>query len=360
MSRLDKTSPQIESQETLLLSHPSPSIRHFYWLVLLCAGFVCLNLHAQSSSPLGRVYGSVSGSVTDSSGNVIPGARVTLLPAGSKTPRSVTTDGAGAFSFSDVGPGTYRLSIASKGFASATEPVIAIEAGQRLEMSPLALQVATASTSVRVTFTSVEIAEQQMHVEEKQRVLGIVPNFYVSYVWDAQPLTSGQKYRLALRTSVDPVTILGSGFIAGIQQWQNNFKEYGQGSEGYAKRFGANYTDGLVGVMLGGAIFPALLHQDPRYFYKGTGSIRSRTLYAISTIAICKGDNGRWQPNYSNLLGTFGAAGISNLYYPSNDRGFQLTMENSLLGLAGNAAGALFQEFLIRKISRGVPASHTP
>jgi hypothetical protein len=112
--------------------------------------------------------------------------------------------------------------------------------------------------------------------------------------------------------------------------------------------------------MLGGAIFPALLHQDPRYFYKGTGSIRSRALYAISTIAICKGDNGRWQPNYSNLLGTFGAAGISNLYYPSNDRGFQLTMDNSLLGLAGNAAGALFQEFLIRKISRGVPASNTP
>ncbi|MHB1744235.1 MAG: carboxypeptidase-like regulatory domain-containing protein, partial [Acidobacteriaceae bacterium] len=102
---------------------------------------------------------------------------------------------------------------------------------------------------------------------------------------------------------------------------------------------------------------PSVLHQDPRYFYKGVGSIRSRALYALSTVFICRGDNGRWQPNYSNVLGTFAAGGISNAYYPANDRGFQLTMENSLIGLAAGGGTALLQEFLIRKFSRGVPSS---
>ncbi|MHB1793818.1 MAG: carboxypeptidase-like regulatory domain-containing protein, partial [Acidobacteriaceae bacterium] len=129
------------------------------------------------------------------------------------------------------------------------------------------------------------------------------------------------------------------------------------GIEGYAKRYGANYTDGFVGVMIGGWVLPSVLHQDPRYFYKGVGSIRSRALYALSTVFICRGDNGRWQPNYSNVLGTFAAGGISNAYYPANDRGFQLIMENSLIGLAAGGGTALLQEFLIRKFSRGVPSS---
>jgi len=184
----------------------------------------------------------------------------------------------------------------------------------------------------------------------------VVPNFYVSYNWNAEPLTARQKFGLALRTTVDPATFLGAGIAAGIEQGLDDFPGYGQGAEGYAKRYGAAYTDGLVGVMLGGAVFPSLLHQDPRYFYMGTGSIRSRAWYAISTAFITRGDNGRWQPNYSNLLGTFAAAGVSNAYYPPASRGLQLTIDNSLLGIAGVAAGALLQEFVIRKFSRGVPA----
>jgi hypothetical protein len=98
-----------------------------------------------------------------------------------------------------------------------------------------------------------------------------------------------------------------------------------------------------------------VLHQDPRYFYKGTGRIASRALYAIASVVICKGDNGRWQPNYSNVLGDLAAAGISNLYYPASDRdGAELTIRNSLIGTAGGAVGNLFQEFLIKRISRGV------
>lgn len=301
--------------------------------------------------------GSIHGTVMDSSGDVLVDAVVTLTadPTGAK--RTAKTDGAGFFNFAGVKAGSYHIAIVANGFAPWTGPAIVLAAGEIYDVPEIALHVAAANTSVHVVFSSHQVAEQQMHVEEKQRVLGIVPNFYTSYVWDAEPLTSRQKFHLALRTSVDPVTFLGAGAIAGIQQWQNDFKGYGQGAAGYFKRFGASYADGFSGVVLGGAVFPSLLHQDPRYFYKGTGSIKSRAFYAISTVVIAKGDNGRWQPNYSNVLGTFTAAGISNAYYPATDRGAQLTIDNALLGLASGAADALLQEFVIKKLSRGVPAS---
>jgi hypothetical protein len=285
---------------------------------------------------------------------VIVGAQVTLIPEVPKPQRVQSSDGTGYFNFTGLNPGTFEVTVASQGFGPWVGPKIVLTEGENYQLPEISLQVAASTTSVKVTPVNHELAEQQMHVEEKQRVLGIVPNFYASYVWDAQPLTSGQKFRLAWRSSVDPVSFLGAGFIAGIQQWQNDFSGYGQGAQGYAKRYGANFSDGFIGTMIGGAILPSVLHQDPRYFYKGTGTIRSRALYAISTVVICKGDNGRWQPNYSNVVGTLAAAGISNIYYPSSDRG-TVTIDNALLGVASGAATALLQEFLIKKISLGVP-----
>ena len=301
--------------------------------------------------------GSIRGTVTASDGDVVAGALVTLVAEASKSQRTILTDATGTFNFTGLSVGTFQLIVTSNGFAPWAGGKIVLEPGQNYQVPPIALAVATASTTVTAVFTGHDLAEQQVHVEEKQRVLGIVPNFYTTYVWNAEPLTSKQKFQLAWRTSIDPVTFLGSGVIAGIQQWQNDFSEYGPGVEGYAKRYGANYADGFVGVMIGGAILPSILHQDPRYFYKGTGSIPSRALYAISTAVICKGDNGQWQPNYSNVLGTLAAAGISNIYYPANDRGVLLTIDNSLIGLAAGAGTALLQEFLLKNLSRGVPAS---
>ncbi|MGC1781944.1 MAG: carboxypeptidase-like regulatory domain-containing protein [Acidobacteriaceae bacterium] len=308
------------------------------------------------SAPNDQPLGSIHGTVMDTAGDVVPGATVTLIAVSEAVSRTVQTNGAGFFTFSGVGPGQFHLAIAAVGFAPWSGPEIVLSEGQSYETPQIALQIAASNTSVRVVFSSPELAEQQMHVEEKQRVVGLVPNFYTSYVWDAEPLTVKQKFHLAWRSSIDPVTFLGAGVVAGIQQWDDDFNGYGQGAQGYAKRFGAAYADGFSGVMLGGAVFPALLHQDPRYFYKGTGSIRSRALYAISTVVICKGDNGRWQPNYSSVLGTFSAAGISNFYYPPENRGFQLTIDNALIGTASGAVGALLQEFVIKKISTGVPA----
>ena len=110
--------------------------------------------------------------------------------------------------------------------------------------------------------------------------------------------------------------------------------------------------------MISNALLPAVLRQDPRYFYKGTGTVTSRSLYAIANSVICKGDNGRWQPNYSNIFGDFAAAGIANLYYPPADRqGVKLTVEDTLIGLVAAAGSNLVQEFLIRRIT---PHTHRP
>jgi hypothetical protein len=299
--------------------------------------------------------------VLDANGAQIEGALVTLEITGSKSQPTATTDSTGSFKFTAVNSGTFQLTIAAKGFATWVSSDLALLPGQALETPAVTLQVASAMTDVEVTFTRHDLAEEQIKLEEKQRVLGVIPNFYVSYYWNAAPLTAGQKFHLAIRSSIDPVTIGISAVIAGVEQADDTFDGYGQGAQGYAKRFGASYSDAVVGTFIGGAILPSIFHQDPRYFYKGTGSITSRALYAISTVVICKGDNGKWQPNYSNVLGNLAAAGISNIYYPAADRnGAGLTVGNALIGTAGGAIGSLLQEFLIKKISRGIPPPAVP
>lgn len=217
------------------------------------------------------------------------------------------------------------------------------------------MTVATEITEVQVGVSRAEVAEQQLKDEEKQRVIGFIPNFYVSYVPNAVPLTSKQKFRLAWKTTVDPVSFGLIGVVAGIQQGQNYFKGYGQGAEGYGKRYGASYADFVSGAFIGSALLPSLLKQDPRYFYKGVGGTRSRILYALANSVICKGDNGHWQANYSNMLGSLAAGGISNLYYPAEDRnGVGLTFESAAIGIGATAAANVIQEFLIRKLTPNV------
>lgn len=190
-----------------------------------------------------------------------------------------------------------------------------------------------------------EIAEKQMKQQEHQRILGIFPNFNTSNISDAVALTPKQKFRLAFATVSDPVTFGVAAIDAGVSQYNDDYKGYGEGAQGYFKRFGAAYMDSFDGTMIGNAILPSLLHQDPRYFRKGHGTILSRIEYAASTTVICKGDNGHWQPNVSNLAGNFIAGGISNLYYPSTDRGAELTVTRALTVSAEGALGALFDEF---------------
>ena len=265
----------------------------------------------------------------------------------------------GQFSFTNIAPGGFQLTITAAGFATQTFSGI-LHSGEIETVPQIELHVADALTEVQVGFTQTEVAEEQIKVEEKQRVLGVIPNFYVSYVPDAAPLNWKQKFRLALRTMVDPFTFVVVGGAAAVAQGQNHFSGYGQGAQGYGKRFGAAYADTAAGTFIGGAILPSLLKQDPRYFYKGNGSMPARFLYAIASSVICKGDNGRWQANYSNVLGNLAAGGISNLYYPAQNRnGAGLTFENGTIGIATTAISNLFQEFVVRKLTPKIP-THNP
>lgn len=302
-----------------------------------------------------QLAGSIRGTVVDQSGAMVTGARVKLTGEGQSPSQEAISGGDGQFFFANVTPGPFQLTITSAGFEAQTSSGI-LHSGEIDTIPQIALNVATAMSDVEVEFTRTEVAEQQIKVEEKQRVLGVLPNFYVSYIPDAVPLTSKQKFKLAWKTVLDPFTLVFVGGTAGVEQAQNHFAEYGQGAQGYAKRFGANYADAATGTFIGAAILPSLLKQDPRYFYKGTGSKRSRALYAMANAFICKGDNGHWQANYSNILGSLAAGGVSNLYYPDQDRnGMGLTFENATIGLGASAVSNLFQEFVIRKLTPKVP-----
>ena len=232
-----------------------------------------------------------------------------------------------------------------------------IRAGENFVLPPILLGVESISSTVDA-ITQEDLAEQQISAEVKQRIIGVLPNFYVSYIPDAAPLTRKQKFKLAVKVSVDPVTFLTTGVTAGIEQWQGDFSGYGDGFSGYARRYGATYGDRITSTFFGAALLPSLLHQDPRYFYRGKGRVITRALYAISTVVICKGDNGRWQPNYSNVLGNLAAGGISGLYYPSSEKhDAQVTVDNIFIGIGTGAIGTLFQEFLLKHLTHGVPSA---
>jgi hypothetical protein len=293
--------------------------------------------------------------VVDQSGAVIVGARVRLSHEGqSSNPEALSGDD-GRFSFANIAPGPFQLTITSAAFGMQTSSGI-LHPGEIYVIPRIALAVAADIVEMQVGLSRNEIAEEQIKLEEKQRVLGVLPNFYVSYVPNAVPLSSKQKFNLAWKTVVDPITFGVVGIVAGVEQAQNHFNGYGKGAQGYAKRYGAGYADTVSGTFIGGAILPSLLKQDPRYFYKGTGSKRSRVLYAIASAVICKGDNGHWQPNYSNILGSLAAGGISNLYYPADDQdGAVLTFENASIGIGVTAVANLLEEFVIRKITPKAP-----
>ncbi len=306
---------------------------------------------AAAAKPSGEIHGIVA----DPDGDIVPGATVTLEGAGLAQTRTTVASAEGAFTFTAIPEGPYRLTVSATGF----KPWMALGTlaeGQSLALPEIALPINAVATEIEVSASRTEIAAAQLGLEEKQRVLGIFPNFYASYIWNAEPLSARQKYSLAWRFSVDPVAFGMAGFIAGTEQAENSFSGYGQGARGYSKRLGAIYTDGFSSTLLGQAVFPALFHQDPRYFVKGTGTLRARFLYALATSVICKGDNGRWQANYSNLLGNIGSASISNLYYPASNRhGASLTLENSLVTTALGAAGGLIQEFMLHRMTPHVP-----
>ncbi len=300
--------------------------------------------------------GSISGTVTDISGGLVAGARVTLIESGRPDERLATSGSDGRFTFDHLAAGRFKLTITAIGLETFVASEIVIRAGERHELARIDLPVASASTAVTVVVTQEQLAQEQIEEAEKQVIFGIFANFYSSYVWNAAPLSSKQKYNLAFHAVTNPGGFLVTGVLAGVEQARDTFPGYGQGAQGYAKRYGAAYADDVIGRMLGSAVLPSILHQDPRYFYRGSGTRKERALYALRSTLVCKGDDGTWQPNYSFVGGVFATGAISNVYHDAGDRGVGLTIRNGFIQIGGRAADNLLREFLLRKITPKVPA----
>jgi len=307
--------------------------------------------------PNPQTFGMIHGKVIDQSGTAITGASAKLIRPDESQSQTVQTDEDGQFYFFNVAPGPFEITVGSEGLAAQTISGT-LKAEETYVVPQIVLAIPTQVTEVRVGLPPQELAEAQMAAQEKQRVLGFIPNFYVSYVPDAVPLTTARKFRLALKSTTDPMTFVGVGLLAGVNDATNRWKGYGQGAQGFAKRYGASYADVTTGTFIGGAILPSLLKQDPRYFYKGTGSKASRFFYALGSSVFCKGDNGQWQPNYSNIGGNLAAGAIATLYYPRQDRhGANLVFSIAAVRLAETAAVSVLEEFLLPKLTPNLPRS---
>jgi len=294
---------------------------------------------------------NISGTVTDVNGDLVPGATVVLDGSVPEDHRTIVANENGLFEFDDLKTGTpYHVTISAKGFVNWTSPDVVLKPGQYEFLTDIRLQVAGGVTSVNVYSSTEQIAIQQVRLEEQQRVFGIIPNFYVVYDQNPAPLTAKLKFELARKAYTDPVTFLAVGFLAGIYQ-AAAIPNYVEGARGYGERYASIYVDGVTDIYFGGAILPALLHQDPRYYYQGTGTKKSRALHAILSPFVCKGDNGHNELNVSSIGGDLISGAISNAYYPQANRGTGLMFENDAITTASRMIDSLVQEFILRKLT---------
>jgi hypothetical protein len=188
-------------------------------------------------------------------------------------------------------------------------------------------------------------AQEQLEQQEHQRVMAVMATFNTTANKEAVRLSPGQKYQLFFKSATDPWPFMLAAFLAGVGQADDNLPEYGQGLQGYGKRLGANYTDYFVGNFLGNAVLSSLMHEDPRYFQKGTGSYTGRALWAAGGTVWCKRDDGGWGPNYANVLGNMMGAAVANLYYPQSDRTVGGTLERGVSVTAQAIIGSEVIEF---------------
>lgn len=307
----------------------------------------------QSAPVLSEELGTINGTVTDVQEEVIPGAVVALQGPDPAGERESTANDNGFFEFKGLKPGVgYRLTIKAKGFVDWVSPALDLSPGQVEIVPNIKMELQGQQVSVTVSASPEELATEQVQIAEQQRVLGVIPNFYVAYDPNAPPLTARLKYKLALRVSADPITIAGVFFMAGVNQGVR-IPDYRLGAEGYGKRVGAVAADGFTDIFFGGGVLPALFHQDPRYFYQGTGTNRSRLVHALSAPFVCRGDSGRNEPNFSTIGGDMISAGFSTLYYPRNDRTWTFFGENVMISTIERAASTVTQEFVLRHFTTG-------
>ena len=263
--------------------------------------------------------------------------------------QAVTKDD-GTFAFDKAPAGVaYQIGVSAEGFAEWSSS-ITVEPGQEKALPDVKLRILAVQRAVTVSYSSKEVATQQLKVEEQQRILGFIPNTYVTYEPHPEPLTTRMKFALAYKDLTHPVFFARAAAWAGVEQ-AAGLRNYPQNARGYGDRLGTGLADGVTEGLIGNAVLPSLLHQDPRYFYQGSGTKKSRALHAILAAFICKGDNGRTQPNYSTWGGSLISSSISLSYYPSSDRNARHVFGSFGIGMGLHVAGGLAQEFILSKFT---------
>jgi hypothetical protein len=322
----------------------------FTFLLFLYGATIAMSQQVSAPSPQ---PGTIIGTVLDVNGGVIPNAAVVLRGPSPGNDRRLLTRDTGSFQFDSVEPGTYHVVVSASDFADWTSNDVLLKPGQFFILTGITLRLSTVQTTVNAVSRE-QVAAAQVKAEEKQRVAGVIPNFYVVYDHDAVPLTAKLKFQLALKALVDPVTTAGFGFNAAIYQMAG-YPGYREGAKGYAERLGATFAGGYTNILIGDALLPSLLHQDPRYFYQGTGTTKSRLLHALANPLLTKGDDGRREINWSNIGGDLASGAIANAYYPARDRGAWRVFSSALIGAGGRMVEGVVQEFVLQKHT-----SHNP
>jgi Carboxypeptidase regulatory-like domain len=331
----------------------SMKITNVLLLIVLTSGWLlAVPVSAQSTEPANTKTGSIQGTVLDVNGDPVPDANIVLQSTTGNRLTVVTKDD-GTFAFHDVTPGTaYQITVTAEGFAEWTSSVT-VEPGQDKTLTEVKLRIAAVQRAVTVGYSSKEVAAQQLKSEEQQRILRFIPNMFVTYEPHPEPLTAKMKFHLAYKGLTHPTFFALEAAWAGVEQAADT-PNWPQGAKGYGQRFGANLAGGSSEMLFSNAILPSLLHQDPRYFYQGSGTKSSRAWHAILAPFVCKGDNGASQPNYSQMGGILISAALTNAYYPESNRGAGLVFKNSGIDMGIHVALGLAQEFILAKVtSRG-------
>jgi hypothetical protein len=241
-------------------------------------------------------------------------------------------------------PGSGPEIVAAQQLPDAPQPQLAMAAGQ----SPgedQSTQQAPATSPAPQSSSSSQTGAAQSDAQKSQRVMGVMATFNTTSNRNAAPLSSGQKFKLFFKSSTDPWPFLLAGVVSGIGQADDSYSEWGQGAQGYAKRYGAAYSDAFIGNFFGNAVLPSIWHEDPRYFQKGTGSATNRFLWAAASTVWCRRDNGKWGPNYANVVGNLMGAAVARAYYPASERTVSDTINDGLTVSVEGIVGAEVIEF---------------
>jgi hypothetical protein len=297
--------------------------------------------------------GSLAGTVVDSNHNPLAGAQVHLERDGSAGSCDVATELDGRFLFEDLRKGTFRLRIWLSGMQTLMDEQITLQNGQHLTLPDLTVRLATATQQVTVTVSRVELAQEEVKTQEKQRALVIFPNFYSSYIWNAAPLNSRQKFDLALHSIFDPVNFL----VVGAEQASCSTPI--RITTGQERKPTRNITarpspTRRSPTFSAARCFRRFCTRIPVISTKA-GAARRLALYAISRAVITRNDAGRDVPNYSSVAGSLMAGAISNAYHPATDRGVGLTFRNGAIAIGGHAFENLIREFILRQLTSHVP-----